>query len=65
MFCLLSLSEVLTCIEDELDTSFLGIDLQSSIKGLSTLARHTLNLDGFAFEELLVLLFTKLHALYL
>ena len=50
-------------VEDELNAFSLGIDLQSCIKGLTTLGSHAFHFHGFAFHKVFILSIRKCHAL--
>ena len=59
---LLSLLQALLVLEDKLDAFLLSIDLQDSIKGLTTLGGHTFHFHGFAFYKIFVLCIGKRNA---
>ena len=60
---LLSFFQALLVIEDKLDAFLLGIDLQSSIEGLTTLGGHSFHFHGFALNKTFVLRIRKCNTL--
>ena len=62
---LLSFFQALLVIENELDAFLLGIDLQGSIEGLTTLGGHSFHFHGFALNKVFILCIRKCNALYL